>query len=130
MASEKPKVLLIDDEKFLLEIYSIKFLKSGFDVYAANSVDDGLAAIKNGYVPDAILFDITMPEKSGYEFLRGLATMKLPRHCVKVALTNEGQAGELHLMANLGTDLHLLKAQFTPAEIVEKVKEAMEKKRG
>ena len=65
----KIKVLLIDDEKFLLEIYSIKFLKSGFDVFACNSADEGLAALKNGYKPHVILFDITMPAKSGYEIL-------------------------------------------------------------
>lgn len=129
MSKTKIKVLLIDDEKFLLEIYSIKFLKSGFDVFACTSADEGLAALRNGYEPHAILFDITMPVKSGYEFLEDLKHIRLPRRCLKIALTNENQDGEKERTMELGADAHFVKAQFTAAEIVEAVS-AMLKKKG
>ena len=125
MAETKPKVLLVDDEKFLDEIYSIKFLKLGFDLFACTSADEALAALKNGYDPDAILFDITMPEKNGYEFLEGLSGVKLKPSCVKIALTNEGLIGEVGRTAELGVDAHWIKARYTPGEVVEKVKKLL-----
>lgn len=120
--ADKPKVLLVDDEKFLLEIYSIKFLKSGFDVFACTSVDEALTALQNGYSPDAIILDISMPDKNGYEFLEALRTIPLKQTCVKVALTNEGQEAEIKRTAELGVNAHLIKAQYTQGEVVEKVK--------
>lgn len=117
----KQKVLLIDDEKFLLEIYSIKFLKRGFDVFACGSADEGIMALHNGYEPDAVLFDITMPYKNGYEFLEELKARKLGKHAIKVALTNENQPGEMERTKELGADAHLIKAKYTPGEVVDQV---------
>lgn len=122
MATEiKPKVLLIDDEKFLLELYSIKFLKNGFDVFSCTSAEEGLNILRRGYEPEAILFDITMPETNGYEFLEGLRDIHFSKKPLTVALTNEGQVGEKQRTAELGVDAHLIKAQFTAGEVVEKV---------
>lgn len=118
----KPRVLLIDDEKFLLELYSIKFLRDGFDVFSCTSADDGLRALRNGYEPDAIIFDITMPIKNGYEFLEELRTIPFKKKFLKIALTNEGQDGAIQHTEELGVDAHLVKAQYTPEEVVQKVK--------
>jgi len=126
--ADKPKVLLVDDEKFLLELYSIRFLKSGFDVFACTSADEALTTIRNGYSPDAILLDITMPEKSGYELLDALHTMPLKKHCLKIALTNEGQDAEIQRTVELGVDAHLIKAHYTQAEVVDEVKKLLSKK--
>lgn len=125
----KPKVLLIDDEKFLLEMYSIKFLKSDFDVFSCLSADEGLVALRNGYEPDAIVFDITMPIKSGYQFLEELRELRIFKHCLKIALTNENQKGEMDRTLELGADAHFVKAKYTPAEVVEAVSALLTKKR-
>jgi len=121
MTDTKRKVLLVDDEKFLLEIYSIKFLKRGFDVFACQSADEGTRAIQNGYEPDAILFDITMPGKSGYEFIEDLRALHLGKHALKIALTNEAQPGEMERTRELGACAHLVKAKYTPGEVVDQV---------
>jgi CheY-like chemotaxis protein len=117
----KKKVLLIDDEKFLLDIYSIKFHKRGFDVFACLSADEGLAALQGGYEPDAILFDITMPYKNGYEFLEELRARRLGKRSLKIALTNENQSGEMERTKELGADAHLIKAKYTPGEVVDTI---------
>jgi CheY-like chemotaxis protein len=122
----KRKVLLIDDEKFLLEIYSIKFLKRGFDVFSCQSADDGIKALHGGYEPDAILFDITMPYKNGYEFLEELKARKLGKHALKIALTNENQVAEMDRTKELGADAHLIKAKYTPGEVVDVVLNLLE----
>lgn len=127
-STSKLKILLVDDEKFLLEIYSIKFLKSEFDVFACTSVDEALRALHSGYEPDVILFDITMPDASGYEFLEGLKHIHLPKHCLKIALTNEGEDAEIDRMKELGADAHLLKARYTASELVSEVRTLLTKK--
>ncbi len=122
----KTKVLLLDDEKLLLDIYKIKFEKSGYEVSMYCDADDALRALQSGYKPDVILFDITMPDgRSGYEFIETVKKEKLAKHCLKIALTNEGQEGEKARTAELGTDAHLLKCNFTPSELVAAVTEML-----
>jgi CheY-like chemotaxis protein len=121
----KPKVLIIDDEKMLLELYSIKFVKEGFDIVTCSSAEKALALLMEGYQPDIILFDITMPEMSGYEFLEKANQLHLPRHCLKIALTNESQDAEKMRTIELGARAHLIKAEFTPSELATKVKELL-----
>lgn len=124
----KYKVLLLDDEKLLLDLYSIKFLKAGYGVIICTSVDQALTTLRNGYAPDAILFDINMPEKSGFEFLEKLADIHLPKNCLKIALTNEGQDAELIRTKELGANAHLIKASYTPGEIVDVITLLLQKR--
>ena len=130
MPSKQPtKVLLLDDEKFLLDIYTLSFKKHGYEVSAFHDADDALHALRHGYAPDVMLFDITMPNsKSGYEFIETVNTEKLSSHSLKIALTNQGREGEMERLDELGADAHLLKANFIPSEIVAKVTEMLSAK--
>jgi CheY-like chemotaxis protein len=130
MAEEKKKVLMLDDEKFLLEMYRLSFEKHGYEVSTFYNVDDALQALRGGYKPDVILFDITMPDsRSGYEFIEAVNTERLGRHSLKVALTNEGQEGPMARMSELGTDAHLLKAKYIPSELAAAVEDLVREKR-
>ena len=67
-----------------------------------------------------------MPDsRSGYEFIETVQKEKLAKHCLKVALTNEGQDGEIARLVELGADAHLLKTNFIPSEIVTTVTEML-----
>lgn len=123
----KPRILLVDDEKMLLELYGIKLAKEGFDVVTCPSAEKALAILKEGYEPDAILFDITMPEMSGYEFLETINRLPLPKKCLKIALTNESQDGEKMRTVALGVHAHLVKAEYTPAELAAEIRKLLEK---
>ncbi len=117
--ANKRQVLLLDDEKLLVDIYRQKLEHSGYVVTPFYSGDDALAALRNGYRPDAMLFDITMPEgMSGYEFLDRVQTEQLSPHSVKVVLTNEGQDAEIARVVELGAHAHWLKSELLPIEIV------------
>ena len=59
--SHTGNILLVDDDKFLLDMYSMKFVQEGYSVQACLSGRDAIAALKAGFAPDAILFDLTMP---------------------------------------------------------------------
>lgn len=123
----KPKILLVDDEKMLLELYALKFAKEGFDIVTAPSAEKALSLLEQGFQPDAILFDITMPEMSGYEFLEHINQMTLPPKCLKVALTNESQDGEKMRTLEMGVHAHLVKAEYTPAELAAQIKQLLAK---
>ena len=121
------KVLILDDEHFLLSMYRIVFEKHGYDVSTYDSADDALNALRAGYDPDIILFDITMPQgKSGYEFLEILAQEGLAKRSMKVALTNEGQDGEKQRLGELGADAHLLKSAYIPSQLANIVTDMLQ----
>lgn len=127
--NEKPKVLMLDDERFLLEIYKVAFEKRGYDVALYGSSWDALNALRAGYEPDVILFDVTMPESdSGFQFIETVKQEGLAKHALKIALTNEGREAAHARLLELGADAHLIKAQFIPSEIVIQVSAMLEKK--
>jgi CheY-like chemotaxis protein len=122
MAEAKKHVLLLDDEKLLVDIYKEKLTQSGYVVTPFYSGYDALAALRNGYRPDVILFDVTMPESiSGYEFLDVVQTERLCPRSIKIALTNEGQDAEIARIMELGAHEHWLKSDLLPKDIVSGV---------
>jgi CheY-like chemotaxis protein len=122
------RVLLLDDEKLLLLLYKTSFEKSGYAVSTFSDADSALAALRSDNDPDVILFDITLPDsKSGYEFIETVQREGLAQRSLKVALTNEGQMGEVTRMKELGAEGHILKAQYIPSELVKVVGEMLEK---
>src|SRR5688572_18672357 len=90
----KGSILLVDDDKFLLEMYSMKFSAAGYTVEACLSAKEALGILRGGFKPHAILFDITMPELDGLTFLKMLIDEKIADGALKVALTNQNDGGE------------------------------------
>ena len=74
------KILLVDDDAFLLDMYAIKFSKSGYEVKTADSTETGLKTLRDGYVPDIMLIDIVMPGMDGVEALRRMLA-EFGDHC-------------------------------------------------
>jgi len=127
----RTKVLLVDDEKMLLELYRKKFELNNCDVYTCVDAESALAVLRYGYKPDIILFDITMEGMGGYAFIEAVNKEKLgAAGCLYIALTNEGQEGEIQRVKELGAYEHILKAQYTPAEMVAHVLQKLKEKDG
>lgn len=121
---------MLDDEKFLLAMYKVVFEKAGYQVSTFYSPDDALNALRGGYEPDVILFDITMPDNiSGYEFLEKVQLEGLSKHSLNIALTNEGQEGEKRRTAELGAHAHLIKSDYIPSELVTEVQHMLAAKK-
>jgi CheY-like chemotaxis protein len=64
----KIKVMFVDDDRFLLDMYTLKFNKAGYDVKTADSTDAALRLLSSGYAPDVMLADIVMPDMDGLQF--------------------------------------------------------------
>ncbi len=125
---ERMKVLLVDDEKLLLDLYRKKFEEGGYYVYTCSEADDALKVLRYGYKPNVILFDISMPGMSGYEFLQAVRKEQLGGEPhIAIALTNQAHDAEKKYTSELGADAHILKSSYIPAEIVAKVGELLKK---
>jgi putative two-component system response regulator len=121
MENIKPKVLIVDDDKFLLNMYSIKFSKSNFEVNSAASGEEAFNKIKDGYIPDIILLDIVMPGMDGFEILDNLKKKSIAPNALIIMLTNQGQLSDIEKAKSFGIGGYIIKATTIPSEVVEEV---------
>lgn len=120
MESNK-KILIIDDDIFLLDMYSLKFIKSGFDVSTASGPEMALEKLHNGLIPDIILLDIIMPVMDGFELMEKIREENLAPNAFKIVLSNKGQPSDIARGESLGASGYIVKASSTPSEVIEKV---------
>ena len=122
---EGKKVLIIEDDSFLSDMYNTKFTAEGFDVTLAQDGEDGLNILDGGLVPDVILLDIVMPKMDGIEVLGKIKKMDNIKDVPVVMLTNLGQKEEIEKAMQMGAKDYLIKANFIPSEVVKKVTEIL-----
>lgn len=122
----KYKILIIDDDEFLVDMYSIKFREQRFEVEIAFSGNEAIEKIKNGLNPDMILVDLVMPNMDGFEFLREIKDKGLTKNSKVIILTNLGQEDDIKKGLALGADDYVIKAHFTPSEVIKKVLAVLE----
>lgn len=121
MEKIKPKVLIIDDDKFLINMYSIKFNKKEFEVSSAMSGEEAVNKLKGGFTPDIILLDIVMPVMDGFETLEAIRTNNLSPRSLIIMLTNQGQLTDIERAKSFGINGYIIKATTIPSEVVEEV---------
>ncbi len=119
------KVLLVDDDMFLLNMYSLKFSKMGFDVVACNSSFEALEKVKNGLTPDAMVFDVIMPGLDGIELLQAIRQAHLVPDAKVLILSNQGESTDIDRAKKVGIDGYIVKATSIPSEIVKAVSQML-----
>jgi len=120
------KILIIEDDPFLSEMYLAQFVKSGFKAEIAIDGKVGLAKVKD-FKPDLVLLDIVLPKMDGFEILKAIKSDKSLKGIPVVLLTNLGQKNEVEKGVSLGADEYIIKAHFTPTAVVARVKEVLNK---
>jgi len=115
------KILIVDDDPFIADMYVLKFRDEGFTVETAKDGKEGLEKIKT-WDPDIVLLDVVMPAMDGFDVLQQVGTLSLPRRPKIIFLTNFGQKEDIERGLKLGADDYIIKAHFTPTEVSEKVK--------
>ncbi|MES2087844.1 MAG: response regulator [Patescibacteria group bacterium] len=118
---KKQKVLIIDDDEFLLNMYSMKFKKSGFEIDTAKSGSSALSKIKEGSNPDIVLLDLVMPDMDGLELLGTLRKEKLLPNASVIILSNQNQQTDVDRAKSLGVAGYIVKASSIPSEVVSEV---------
>ncbi len=119
MADSK-KVLIVDDDEFLLDMYVLKFKESGFLVDVAQNGEEAIKKIRAGTF-DVILLDVVMPKLDGFDVLKKKKKESLAHSSKILILTNLGQKEDVDKGMNLGAHGYVIKAHFTPSEVVKKV---------
>lgn len=122
-----PKILIIEDDPFLSEMYVAKFTQVNFEVEVAIDGQEGLRKIEKNK-PDLILLDIVLPKMDGFEILEKIKNNPQLKKIPVVLLTNLGQRNEVEKGLGLGADEYIIKAHFTPTAVVAKVKEILARK--
>ncbi len=117
----KLTVLLVDDDKFLLEMYRKKFEQSNFEVTLAVGSEDALAKLRNGATPNILMLDVIMPTMDGIELLQTVRTEKLCPDAVVIMLTNESDHDRIEEAKALGINGYIVKATTIPSEVVDEV---------
>lgn len=128
MEGEKKKILIVDDDNFLLDMYALKFSQNNFEVYTAASGLQGLEKIRSGTPFDVILLDIIMPEMNGFEMLEHINTEKLLPNATKIILSNKSEQADIDRGQSLGVAGYIVKANSTPVEVIKQVTEILSKK--
>ncbi len=126
MPKRKIKILIVEDEQFLLDLYDLKLNKAGFEVIKALNGTQGISLAKIE-LPDLILLDILMPEIDGYEMLKNLKENPKTKKIPVIIFSNLSQKNEIEKGLKLGAKDFIIKTNVTPAEIVDKVKNYLKK---
>jgi CheY-like chemotaxis protein len=116
---KKYSVLLVDDDKFLLDMYRKKFDQNGLAVDVAVGSQEALSKLREGAKPDILVLDIIMPNMDGLELLETIRKEKLAEEAIVIMLTNESDREKIEKAKSLGIKGYIVKATSIPSEVVD-----------
>jgi len=121
------KILLIEDEEILIDLLQKRLSREGYEISIAKDGDEGLRIMKE-LNPDLILLDIIMPKMGGFEVLEEIAKSPELKKIPVIIISNSGQPLELERAKKLGVKDWLIKTEFNPEEVIEKIAKQIENK--
>ncbi len=117
----KNKIILVDDDDFLLDMYATKFGNSGIVTISCKSGEALFEVLKTESSAKAILLDIVMPGMNGLEILEQMRKDKLAENIPVIMLTNQNDESDVKKARELGVKGYIVKSSATPSEVVEQV---------
>lgn len=121
----QPKILLIEDDLYILKIYTNKLKMNGFDVSVATTGEEGLHKASTEK-PDLVLLDLMLPGIDGFQVLEDLKNKQDTKDAPVIILSNLGQPSDIERGKNLGAVDYLVKANLSLIHLVDKVKKQLE----
>jgi CheY-like chemotaxis protein len=117
------KILLVEDEEIMIDLLQRKLTREGYEVFVARDGEEGLKKMREmDPKPDLILLDIVMPKMGGFEVMEEMAKDEKLKNIPVIVISNSGQPVELDRAKKLGAKDWLIKTEFDPKEVLEKVK--------
>jgi len=120
-------ICLLDDDRFLIDMYALKFRSLGHTVTPNASGKELLSFLKEHPQQDAILLDVVMPDMTGFDVLEAIRKENLAPGAVVIMLTNQGSDADLDRARELGANGYIIKASSIPSEVVARTTEVIEK---
>lgn len=122
------KVFMAEDDSLLIHVYEKIFRANGYDIEFAMDGEETLAKLKNMEIKPSIIFlDVMMPRKSGFEIIEEIKKEKELKDIPVVFLTNLYEKKDEEMGRSLGAVDYLVKSQYVPSEIVERIKDICDK---
>lgn len=123
------RIYLTDDDRFLVDLYAVKFKNAGNEVATFGGGEELLAKLRSGgTMPDAILLDVVMPGMDGFTTLETLRKENLAPSAKIIMLTNQGQDSDIERARSLGADSYIVKASAIPSEVMSETLRTIEGK--
>ena len=114
------KILLVEDEELMIDLLQRKLQKEGYEISVARDGEEGLKAMRE-VGPNLVLLDIIMPKMGGFEVMEEMGKNKELKKIPVIVISNSGQPVELDEAQRLGAKDWLIKTEFDPQEVVDKV---------
>ena len=127
MDPNQNKILLVEDEEMIRELYARQLTKAGFFVKAVETGEEGLKALQED-IFDLLLLDIMLPGINGLQMLREFKLKNPQNKMVTILLTNLGQESVIKEGFEMGAQAYLIKTSYTPDQIVQEVKNILDGK--
>ena len=118
------KIAIIEDDPVISQMYRMKFEADGFDVQLADNGKKGVALVEHDS-PDIILLDLQMPEMGGADALTEIRKQPWGKDIPVIILTNLGEEEAPKEIRGLGIHSYIVKAELTPRQVVQRVKDAL-----
>jgi PleD family two-component response regulator len=120
---KKYKIIIVDDDKFLLSMYSMKFNKEGMEVVAISDPKEALDKFKEGLTADILILDVVMPGMDGIELLELVRKENSVQGAVVIILSNQGQQSDIDRAKVFNIQGYIVKATTIPSEVLREVLE-------
>jgi len=127
MPDQKPKILMIEEDRFLRKIYRDKFSRLDFDFLEATNGEEGLNKIIYEK-PDLVILDLMLPKKNGFDVLIDIKRNKNTQSIPVIILSNLGQESDIKRGISLGAEDYLVKTEVSLSDVVDRVREQLAKK--
>lgn len=115
------KLLLVDDDAFLREMYALRFSESGYDVHIAETGHQALTFINQTPDFDVILLDMIMPGMTGVELIAEINNTAADMNACCIVLSNQGQESDIAAAKAAGAAGYIIKAEAIPSDVVTQV---------
>jgi len=114
------KILIVEDEEILINLLQRKLTNEGYEVSLARDGEEGLKVMKE-IQPDLLLLDIVMPKMGGFEVMEKMGRDSELKKIPVIVISNSGQPVEIDRAQELGAKDWLVKAEFDPQEVIDKI---------
>lgn len=118
-------ILLVEDDSFISGMYQTKLDGLGYTLELAEDGEAAWERLQQNPLPDLVLLDIVLPKKDGFEILEEMRSDKRLKDLPVILLTNLGQKPDIERGVKLGADDYIIKAHYTPSEVVEKIQKLL-----
>lgn len=120
MSDKKIKVLLVEDDAMIIQMYKTRMDSEGWEVFSTDRGSEALKIAKEKK-PDIILLDIILPEIDGFTILKELRKDSDTKKIPVLMLTNLGQESDQNRGKEMGVDGYFIKSQHTPGDVIVKI---------